>query len=90
MSMSTSFHVTLFLLFFFFLLLCFSPSVLSAVFYTPASMRTKVEHVTLRLGEGKSCLIGGLARVEVVYGRPFMLTFFVSNEVRLHPTATDR
>jgi len=42
--------------------------------------------VTFRLGEGKVVMLGGLARVEVVTGRTFLLTFFVSNDVRLHPT----
>lgn len=46
--------------------------------------------MTFRLGEGKVVLLGGLARVEVVTGRPFLLTFFVSNDVRLHPTDTRR
>ena len=50
----------------------------------------QVDHVTFRLGEGKVVLLGGLARVEVVTGRPFLLTFFVSNDVRLHPTDTSR
>lgn len=50
----------------------------------------QVEHVTLRMGEGKCVLIGGLARIEVLEGRPFMFTFFVSNDVRLHPTDTRR
>lgn len=49
-----------------------------------------MDHVTFRLGEGKVVLLGGLARVEVVTGRPFLLTFFVSNDVRLHPTDTKR
>eukprot|EP00903_Cladosiphon_okamuranus_P021077 g19362.t1 len=52
--------------------------------------KKKVDHVTFRLGEGKAVLMGGLARVEVVTGRPFLLTFFVSNDVRLHPTDTRR
>ncbi|CAN0577859.1 unnamed protein product, partial [Ectocarpus sp. 12 AP-2014] len=49
-----------------------------------------VDHVTFRVGEGKVVLVGGLARVEVVTGRPFLLTFFVSNDVRLHPTDARR
>lgn len=35
-------------------------------------------------------MLGGLARVEVVTGRPFLMTFFVSNDVRLHPTDASR
>lgn len=49
-----------------------------------------MDHVTFRVGEGKVVLMGGLARVEVMKGRPFLLTFFVSNDVRLHPTDTKR
>ncbi|CAM9713283.1 unnamed protein product, partial [Ectocarpus sp. 8 AP-2014] len=52
--------------------------------------KKKVDHVTFRVGEGKVVLVGGLARVEVVTGRPFLLTFFVSNDVRLHPTDASR
>ncbi|CAM9575917.1 unnamed protein product [Ectocarpus sp. 4 AP-2014] len=52
--------------------------------------KKKVDHVTFRMGEGKVVLVGGLARVEVVTGRPFLLTFFVSNDVRLHPTDARR
>jgi hypothetical protein len=31
-------------------------------------------------------LVGGLATVELVSGRPFFFTFFVSNDVQMHPT----
>ncbi|CAM9996517.1 unnamed protein product, partial [Choristocarpus tenellus] len=50
----------------------------------------QVEHVTFRVGEGKVVMMGGLARFEVVEGRPYLVTFFVSNEVRLHPTDATR
>lgn len=50
----------------------------------------RVNHVTLRLGEGKSVLMGGLARLDFVTGRPFLFTFYVSNDVKLHLTSTDR
>ncbi|KAG5175010.1 P-loop containing nucleoside triphosphate hydrolase protein [Tribonema minus] len=49
-----------------------------------------VEHVTLRLTEGKAVLVGGLARIELVSGKPFLFTFFVSNEVKLHMTDAAR
>lgn len=66
------------------------PSVSLVGLISLPSPRRQVEHVTLRMGEGKCVLIGGLARIEVLEGRPFMLTFFVSNDVRLHPTDTRR
>lgn len=44
-----------------------------------------VERVTLRLGEGKALFLGGLARIEVVEGRPFFFTAFVSSDVKVHP-----
>jgi ribosome biogenesis GTPase A len=49
----------------------------------------RVKPVTIRIAEGKCVLLGGLARVEVSEGRPFLFTFFVSPEVKLHPTAID-
>mmetsp|Transcript_20334 Transcript_20334/g.45212 ORF Transcript_20334/g.45212 Transcript_20334/m.45212 type:complete len:280 (+) Transcript_20334:779-1618(+) len=45
-----------------------------------------VNSVTLRVTEGKCVLVGGLATVELVSGRPFFFTFFVSNAVQMHPT----
>jgi len=50
----------------------------------------QIEHVTLRVGEGKSVLIGGLARLDMVEGKPFFFTFFISNKVKLHPTPTNK
>jgi len=50
----------------------------------------KVNHVTLRVAEGKSVLIGGLVRLDLVEGRPFLFTFYVSNDVKLHQTSTDK
>ena len=44
----------------------------------------KVEHVTLRVSEGKGVMLGGLARVEMVEGRPFFLTFFLAPGVSIH------
>eukprot|EP01042_Synura_sphagnicola_P001100 gene1100-1238_t len=49
-----------------------------------------INAVTIRLEEGKCVLIGGLARVELAKGLPFFFTFFVSNEIRLHPTDAAR
>mmetsp|Transcript_15461 Transcript_15461/g.25871 ORF Transcript_15461/g.25871 Transcript_15461/m.25871 type:complete len:949 (-) Transcript_15461:68-2914(-) len=58
---------------------------------TPAELRDvipvkPVKSATLRVSEGKCVLIGGLAKVELVSGKPFFFTFFVSNDVKLHPT----
>ena len=50
----------------------------------------RINHVTLRLAEGKSVLIGGLVRLDMVEGRPFLFTFYASNEVKLHQTRTDK
>lgn len=44
-----------------------------------------VEHVTFRLGEGKALYVGGLARLEVISGKPFFFTCFFSPAVKLHP-----
>ncbi len=51
---------------------------------------TPINPVTLRVTEGKTVLIGGLAKVEMLEGLPFFVTFFVSNEIRLHPTSRDK
>jgi hypothetical protein len=45
-----------------------------------------INAVTLRLVEGKCVLMGGLAIIEHTEGKPFFFTFFISNEVKLHPT----
>ena len=50
----------------------------------------KVDVVTLRVGEGKTVLLGGVARVEFLEGRPFFLTFFVANGVKIHATNSDQ
>ncbi|CAN8077233.1 unnamed protein product [Agarophyton chilense] len=44
-----------------------------------------IERVSFRLGEGKALYIGGMARIEVVSGRPFFFTSFFSPEVKVHP-----
>jgi ribosome biogenesis GTPase A len=50
-----------------------------------------IEPVTLRLSTGKCVLVGGLARIELIGdSRPFMFTFFVANEIKLHPTDIER
>jgi hypothetical protein len=50
-----------------------------------------VESVTFRVSPGKCVLIGGLAQVEVAGdSKPFFLTFFVSNDIKLHPTDVSR
>jgi len=47
-----------------------------------------VERVTYRLGEGKSLYLGGLARIDIVEGKPFFFTVFVSSNVKVHPGKT--
>lgn len=44
-----------------------------------------VERVTYRLGEGKAIFLGGLARIDIMQGRPFFFTVFVSSNVKVHP-----
>lgn len=43
-----------------------------------------VEKVTLRLGEGKALFLGALARIEVVEGKPFFFSAFVSSGIKVH------
>jgi len=50
-----------------------------------------VEPITFRVKAGKTVLVGGLARVELLEpSRPFFFTFFVANEIKLHPTDAER
>ena len=43
------------------------------------------------MASGKCVLVGGLARVEVIGdSRPFLFTFFVANDIKLHPTDSKR
>jgi len=61
---------------------------------TPAELKMivpkkQVEPVTFRVGSGKCVLVGGLAKIEVIGdSKPFLFTFYVSNDIKLHPTDT--
>lgn len=52
--------------------------------------KKRVEHVTLRLGEGKTVLLGGLAQIHMRSGLPFLFTFFLANSITIHPTSTEK
>lgn len=53
--------------------------------------KKQVEPVTFRVGAGKCVLIGGLAKIEVIGDtKPFLFTFFVSNDIKLHPTDSSK
>jgi hypothetical protein len=55
------------------------------------SSHRQVEPITFRVAAGKAVLVGGLARIEVIGdSKPFLFTFFVANEIKLHPTSSDR
>eukprot|EP00980_Cylindrotheca_fusiformis_P007517 scaffold1561_cov129-Cylindrotheca_fusiformis.AAC.9 len=57
----------------------------------PVSWHRQVEPITFRVAAGKCVLVGGLARIEVIGDtKPFLFTFFVANEIKLHPTSSDR
>lgn len=46
-----------------------------------------VEPITFRISAGKSLLIGGLARIDVIGdSKPFLFTIYVANEIKLHLT----
>lgn len=50
-----------------------------------------MEPITFRVSSGKCVLVGGLAKVEVIGDtKPFLFTFFVANEIKLHPTSSDK
>jgi len=49
--------------------------------------KKQVEPVSFRVASGKCVLVGGLAKIEIIGdSNPFLLTFFVSNDIKLHPT----
>lgn len=45
-----------------------------------------INTVTLRISEGQSILLGGLATIELLEGRPFFISTFISNEIKIHVT----
>jgi len=59
---------------------------------TPAELKIvvpkkQVEPITFRIASGKCCLVGGLAKIELIGDcKPFLFTFFVANEIKLHLT----
>jgi hypothetical protein len=56
------------------------------MFFFPVDPR-QVEPVTFRVPSGKCVLIGGLAKLELIGdSKPFLFSFFVANEIKLHPT----
>ena len=52
--------------------------------------KKRAQHVTLRVAEGKSVLLGGIARLHMRAGRPFFFTFYLANAVAIHPTDTSK
>jgi len=48
------------------------------------------QRITVTLAEGKSWLIGGLARIDFVEGRQFQFTAFTSDSVKLHLCKTEK
>ncbi|KAL3774743.1 hypothetical protein ACHAWO_012068 [Cyclotella atomus] len=53
--------------------------------------KKQVEPITFRVPSGKCVLVGGLAKVELIGDcKPFLFTFFVANEIKLHPTDSEK
>lgn len=51
----------------------------------------QVEPITFRIATGKCALVGGLAKVELIGdSKPFLFTFFVANDIKLHMTDSAR
>lgn len=52
----------------------------------------EVEPITFRVASGKCVLVGGLAKIELIGEdtKPFLFTFFVANEIKLHPTDAEK
>jgi hypothetical protein len=54
-------------------------------------LHRQVEPITFRVPAGKCVLVGGLAKIEVVGDcKPFLFTFFVANDIKLHPTDSSK
>lgn len=50
--------------------------------------KKQIEAITFRIESGKCVLVGGLARIEIINdSKPFLFTFFVGNDIKLHPTS---
>ena len=52
--------------------------------------KKRAEHVTLRVAEGKCIMLGGIARVHMRSGLPFLFTFYLANAVKIHPTDSSK
>ena len=52
--------------------------------------KKRAQHVTLRVRESKSVLLGGIARLHMKAGKPFLFTFYLANDVTIHPTSTGK
>ena len=47
-------------------------------------LKTKI--TAFRVSAGKCLLIGGMAQIDMLEGKPFFITCFFSNELKVHPT----
>ncbi|KAL3920363.1 MAG: hypothetical protein SGPRY_005278, partial [Prymnesium sp.] len=61
--------------------ICQLTSMLDTVELADVVPKKRVEHVTLRMAEGKTVMLGGLARINMRAGRPFLFTFFLANAI---------
>eukprot|EP01082_Thalassiosira_pseudonana_P003921 g3042.t1 g3042 contig12:1307115-1308808(-) len=53
--------------------------------------KKRVEPITFRVASGKCVLVGGLAKIELIGdSKPFLFTFFVANDIKLHPTDSEK
>lgn len=48
------------------------------------------QRVTLHMEEGRSVFLGGLARLDMVEGRPFQFTLFRSENLKIHQARTEK
>eukprot|EP00181_Compsopogon_caeruleus_P002023 CAMPEP_0184687484 /NCGR_PEP_ID=MMETSP0312-20130426/26552_1 /TAXON_ID=31354 /ORGANISM="Compsopogon coeruleus, Strain SAG 36.94" /LENGTH=588 /DNA_ID=CAMNT_0027143681 /DNA_START=26 /DNA_END=1792 /DNA_ORIENTATION=+ len=49
----------------------------------------RVTYVTFRVSQGKSLFIGGLARIDLLEGKAFFFTTFLSGGIKIHPSKTE-
>ena len=49
-----------------------------------------IKPVTYRLEEARSLLLGAIARIDMIAGRPFFFSSFVSTAVSIHITDTEK
>eukprot|EP00466_Bigelowiella_natans_P000155 jgi/Bigna1/66100/fgenesh1_pg.1_\ len=49
----------------------------------------RISYESVELKQGKALLLGGLVEIEMISGKPFYFTLFISKAITVHPTRAD-